>query len=119
MKNGIIILTTLFFGLVLNAQTDSINGKEYILKGKLVNGFDGLTPLCGILAWSTVVEFEIIEFSDSKYSQKLIPVIFTCPNSSFTNQFVEGKTYELVLKENFLNESDWTMLDSKKEIVKK
>jgi hypothetical protein len=119
MKTGIIILTTLFCGLILNAQTDSIKGKEYILKGKLVNGFDGLTPLCGILAWATVVEFEIIEFSDSEYSKKLIPVIFTCPNSSFTNKFMEGKTYELILKENYSNESDWTMLDSKKEILDK
>ena len=119
MKTGIIILTTLFCGLILNAQTDSIKGKEYILKGKLVNGFDGLTPLCGILAWATVVEFEIIEFSDSEYSKKLIPVIFTCPNSNFTNKFMEGKTYELILKENYSNESDWTMLDSKKEILDK
>jgi hypothetical protein len=32
---------------------------------------------------------------------------------------VEGRTYEMILKENYSNESDWTMLDSKKEILDK
>lgn len=119
MKSGIIILTILFCGLTQNFQTDSKNETKYILKGKLLNGFDGLTPLCGTLAWATVVEFEIIEFSDSEYIKKRIPIIFTCPNSNNSKQFEVGKTYELILTDKNPAKFEWTMLESRKEILNK
>ena len=119
MKSGIIILTILICGLTQNFQTDSKKETKYVLKGKLLNEFDGLTPLCGIVAWATVVEFEIIEFSDSEYLKKRIPIIFTCPSSNNNKQFEVGKTYELILTDKNPAEFEWTMLESKKEILNK
>ncbi|MCK7590931.1 hypothetical protein M0G43_10140 [Subsaxibacter sp. CAU 1640] len=117
MKSGIIILTILLCGLTQNFQSDSKKETKYILKGKLINGFDGLTPLCGISAWATVLEFEIIEFSDSEYIDKTIPIIFTCPNSKSNKQFKVGKTYELILTDKNPSKFEWTMLESKREIL--
>lgn len=103
----------------MNAQTDSKKENEYLLKGKLVSGFDKVTPLCGILAWATVVEFEIIEFSDFAYVKKRIPVIFRCPNRKMSRQFKRGKKYELILTDDNLTENEWTMLESNKDILTK
>ena len=117
MKNRIIIIVLLLCGLTLNAQTDSKNGTEYKLKGKLINGFDGLTPSCGILAWVTVVEFEILDFSYPEYKNKRIPVIFTCPNSKMSKSFKVGEIYELTLTDQNPAKFEWTMYESTKKIL--
>lgn len=117
MKSKILIFIILLYGFTSIAQTRDGKG-EYILKGKLVNGFDGLTPLCGVLAWATVTEFEIIEFSDPKYIGEKIPVIFTCPNSYHTNLFKVGEIYELILTKKGDLEK-WTFRDGKADILSK
>ena len=120
MKNRIIIILTLLFcGINLNAQKDSTQKKLYTLKGKLVTGFDKLTPECGMLAWATIVEFEVIEFSDSEYSKKKIPIIFTCPDSNITEEFVVGKIYDLILTDKNQSDFEYTMLESKQDILTK
>lgn len=119
MKSTIIIFIILFSGLMSNAQSDSKKEAEYILKGKLITEFDRFTPLCGVLAWATVVEFEIVEFTDKSFLGKKIPVIFTCPNSHHRDLFKVGKTYELILNTDKFDSSKWTFLEGKKEILSK
>ena len=119
MKNIVLIFIILFCGLKSYAQTDPKKAAEYNLKGKLITGFDGLTPLCGILAWATVVEFEIIEFTDTKYVGKKIPVVFTCPGSYHRDLFKVGNTYELILSTDKFDSSEWTFLEDRQEILYK
>ena len=120
MKNRIIIILTLLFcGITLNAQTDSTQTKLYTLKGKLVTEFDNLTPECGILAWATIVEFEVIDLSDSEYSKKKIPIIFTCPSSNITKEFKVGEIYELILTDKNQSDFEYTMLESQQDILTK
>ena len=106
-------------GLTLKSQTTLLTENEYLLKGHLITDFDRLTPLCGALAWATVAEFEIIEFTDGKYSHKKIPVIFTCPNSYHRDLFKVGRAYELIVSTDKYDFSKWVFLEDKKKILSK
>ncbi|MGX1928875.1 hypothetical protein [Flagellimonas sp. 2504JD4-2] len=117
MKRKILISTFLLFGLLSFSQKGD-EKVEYLLKGKLINGFDGLTPLCGVLAWATVTEFEIIEFSDKEYVGEKIPIIFTCPNSYHKNLFKVGGIYHMVLTQNE-DLKKWTFRNDKADILSK
>jgi hypothetical protein len=100
MKGIITLLTLIFTATIGFAQTDSIQGNQYELKGKIINEI-ALTPHCGTIAWGTVIEFEIIEFSKSDYTLDAIGVIFTCPEFQGDGFFEVGKIYTLtVLDEN-------------------
>ncbi|MGN7514681.1 MAG: hypothetical protein ACTHOM_09905 [Allomuricauda sp.] len=117
MKSKVVILVILLIGFTSSAQSE-IEESDYILKGKLINGFDGITPLCGVFAWATIVEFEIIEFSDSKYTGKEIPIIFACPNSNHSNLFKVGNIYNIILTKK-KDLSNWTFREEKLEILSK
>ena len=50
MKRIITILTLIFMTAIGFAQTDSIRGNQFELKGKIINEIS-LTPHCGTIAW--------------------------------------------------------------------
>jgi len=78
MKKIVLTLSFLiFFAFNLSAQTEKIKGQKYILKGKLLQTVE--IRLCGYFAFANVAEFEIINFSDSIYTRKKIPIIINCP----------------------------------------
>ena len=100
-----VFLTIIVFGY---AQTDSIKGNQYELKGKMITKVH--KPFaCGVVAWGYVWEFEIIEFSDSKYKNDSIGVIFTCPHLYGDGFFEIGKTYNLVLADKNQANFEWTI----------
>lgn len=103
MKKTLAILLFTFIAAISFAQTDSIRGKQFQLKGKIINHIQ-LTPHCGVVAWGTVIEFQIISFSDTSYKNDSIGVIFTCPEFYKNNFFEIGATYTLkVADENQAN----------------
>lgn len=117
MKNVITISILILFGF-FNIQNQTFAGKSsYTLKGKLINEFDNTTPYCGIIAFATVVEFEIIDFSDKEYLPKKIPVIFTCPASIDKSQYRLGEIYEFILTDENPALFEWSFLESKEDIL--
>ena len=90
------------------AQTDSIRGNQFELKGKIIKEIS-LTPHCGIVAWGTVIEFEIIEFSNSNYILDSICVIFTCPEFYDDGFFEVGKTYTITVADENQADFGWSI----------
>jgi len=96
--------TLLAFG-----QTDkAVRGQQFKLKGKIINEVS-LTPDCGTIAWGTIIEFEIIEFSDSDYKSNVIGVIVTCPEFYKANFFQVGQTYTMTLADENQADFGWTI----------
>jgi len=98
MIKTITLIFFLFTTLIGFTQKDSFSNKEYKFKGRIINEIT-LTPHCGYMAFGTVIEFEIIEFSNSEYNSDTIGVIFTCPEFYKKNFFKVGEIYSLTLKE--------------------
>ncbi len=96
MKKIILLYILMLSSILGIAQTDSIRGNQFELKGKIINEVP-LTAHCGIFAWGIVVEFEIIEFSDSTYLSDSIGVIFTCPAIFGEDFFEVGKMYTMTI----------------------
>ena len=115
MKNTLLILTFIITSLIGFAQTDLING-SYELKGKIINHIS-LPPDCGYVAWGTVIEFEIIQFTNPNYKSKSIGVIFRCPESYGDDFFEIGKTYTMSVVENSQTNFSWNIPN--KSILKK
>jgi len=99
----LIFVSSIGFG-----QVDSIRGNQFELKGKIINEI-ALTPHCGYLAFGTVIEFEIIEFSDSNYKQDSIAVVFTCPEFYEDGFFEVGKTYTITVADENQADFGWTI----------
>ena len=91
-----------------NAQTDSIKGNQFQLKGKIINEIY-LTPGCGVFAWGTVIEFEIIEFSKPGYSKSSVGIIVTCPEFLGESFFENGKVYHLTVADENQATFDWVI----------
>ncbi len=89
-------------------QADSIRGNQFELKGKIINRIS-LTPHCGFFAYGAVIEFEIIEFSDSNYKQDSIAVVFTCPEAYGDGFFEIGKTYTITVSDENKTDFEWTI----------
>lgn len=92
MKNVLSIIAFLLSAISIFAKSDSIRGQLFQLTGKMINEIS-MPPDCGLVAWGTVVEFQIIEFSDTSYKQDSIGVIFTCPEFYGDDFFEIGMTY--------------------------
>jgi len=90
----LLLLVFIFTGSPAGAQPDTTKGNQYTLKTKIIDRVD-MPPGCGRFAFATVVEMEVIRFSDASYTAKNIAVIFTCPEFYKNNFFEVGKTYEL------------------------
>ena len=111
-KQVLIFLTFLLLGLVTFAQTDSIQEKSYLLKGKIINEIS-LTPGCGYIKYGTVIEFEIVEFAELTYSEKEIGVIIRCPEFYKDNFFETGKLYEMTVSYEIRDSNSWTIPNHK------
>lgn len=109
-------LSFLLFSLIGLSLADSIRGKKFELKGKIINEIP-LTPHCGNLAFGTVIEFEIIEFSDSNYKRDTIGVIFTCPEFYENGFFEIGKTYVVTVADE--NQADFGWLIPNESVLTK
>ncbi len=99
----VILVSAIGFG-----QTDSIRGNQFELKGKIINEIS-LTPHCGYFAFGTVIEFEIIEFSDLNYKLDSIAVIFTCPEFYEDGFFEVGNTYTITVADENQADFGWTI----------
>ncbi|MFD2824444.1 hypothetical protein ACFS5M_12250 [Lacinutrix iliipiscaria] len=119
MKYQIMIIALFVLGLNSKTQSQFKIENDYLLKGKLLTKIDENIPQCGIASIATVVEFEIINFTDSSYSERIIPVIFACPNPNQSGLFEVGKTYEIVLNCNESDLSKWVFWESSKESLTK
>lgn len=108
LTTTLILLTSVTF-----AQTDSIRGRQFQLKGKLINEIS-LPPHCGTIAFATVIEFEIIEFSDSDYKSNTVGVIFTCPEFYKDNFFQVGATYIMTVADENQADFGWAILNESK-----
>ena len=116
MKYITCTLPFIMIGIIAYPRLLNKNGHTYCLKGKILNQENvnaiNLTPLCGIAAFATVVEFKIIELSDSSYNLPNIAVIFTCPAGSLTNSFFDLEVvYELEVSDYKQEESMWSMMN--------
>ncbi|WP_430413189.1 hypothetical protein [Kordia sp.] len=116
MKKIIFILTLICISTIGFSQTDSIKGNQFELTGKIINEIS-LTPHCGNFAFGTVVEFEIIEFSDSNYKGSSIGVIFTCPEFYKSGFFEIGKTYTITIADE--NQADFSWIIPNEYILNK
>jgi|GEM_PF-2636395 len=115
-RQVIAFLTFLLLGLVSSAQTDSIPEKTYLLKGKIINEIS-LPAGCGYIKYGTVIEFEIVKFTDITYSEKEIGVIIRCPDF-YENSFFElGKIYEMTVSYEISDSTGWT-IPNKKQLEK-
>lgn len=108
MNNIILTLILSILTLFTFAQTESIRGNQFELQGKLINEIT-LTPHCGIIAWGTVMEFEIIEFSDSSYKRNSIGVIFTCPEFYKDIFFELSEIYKITITDENLTNIEWAI----------
>lgn len=104
MLRKIVPFVLIFLCSIVIAQTDSIRGNQFELKGRIINDIY-LSPHCGIFAWGTVIEFEIIEFSDLDYERNSIGVVFTCPEFYENGFFDIGKIYNIKIADE--NQSDF------------
>ncbi|MEO8237329.1 MAG: hypothetical protein ABI576_04410 [Flavobacterium sp.] len=104
MKNYILLFIFSFFVFISEAQTKSVDSsKGHHLKGKIINKVN-LGAGCGYLKLASVIEFEIIEFTDQTYKQKEIGIIFRCPEFYGENFFEVGKVYEMNVEYEVENE---------------
>ena len=112
----LILLVFLIVGLKANSQEASIIGKQFQLIGK-ISGKVQLTPLCGTIAWGTVIEFEIAELRGISYPNKKIGIIVTCPEFYKDNFFEKGKTYKVIFSDRNQANFEWVIPD--KDLLKK
>src|SRR6266545_2964160 len=116
MKQTFIIVLSLIVGLTAYSQSDSIRGKQFQLTGKIIEKVQ-MTPPCGIFAWGTVVEFEVINLAGMTYPNKSIGIIITCPEFYKEEFFEKGKTYEVVFSDK--NQANFGWLIPNKDLLKK
>lgn len=109
------IILCLLCGLLAKAQNANIKGNQYVLKGKIIKKSDAFIQHCGTLAWAIVVELEIINFTNDRYTRKDIPVIFTCPLSYEKGFFNVGKVHTLKIADQKQTNFSWII--SNQEIL--
>lgn len=97
-------------GLKAAAQSDSLRGNQYFLRGTIINKV-GLPTACGIIAWATVVELKVIWYSDTAYKQNEVAVIFTCPELYGRDFFKKGKTYDIKVADTNQADFGWSIIN--------
>lgn len=97
-------------------QKATVRGKQFLLTGKVAEDVQ-LTPGCGIIAWGTVIEFEITKLVGMTYTKKVIGLIVTCPGDYKDNFFEKGKTYQAIFSN--MNQADFGWLIPNKELLSK
>ena len=94
MKCYIVISVFFLFVFVSQAQKKSADSEKHYLKGKIINKVD-IGANCGYLKLASIIEFEVIEFSNQAYKQTKIGIIFRCPEFYGEKFFEVGKIYEM------------------------
>lgn len=115
MKQALLILF-IAIGLSAYSQADSVRGKQFQLKGKIASAPER-TPLCGTIAWASVVNFEIVKIDGMTYGKKNIYIVVTCPEFYKNDFFQVGKTYNVVFSDSNQADFGWTIPN--KELLKK
>ena len=95
-------------GIIANRQKDStkIKNEDIRLTGKSV-GEIHLMPPCGIFAWATVLEFEVINIIGLTYKNKNIEIIVGCPDMYGDGFFENGKLYQVTFSLSGKSDSSW------------
>ncbi|HEX4957495.1 MAG TPA: hypothetical protein VFV46_04905 [Lacibacter sp.] len=96
MKKTLLIAFCIIISHISFCQKDSIRGQKFVLIGKILNQVKHKQK-CGVIAWATVVEFEIRKIAGMEYQNKTIGIISTCP-----------EIYEDILKPNTMYEVDFS-----------
>lgn len=78
------------------AQAETTNENFVILKGRILNE---VTITKGLKS-ATVIEFEILEFSDPTYTQKNIGILSCCTDAAEEGFYKVGTVYEMKLHGN-------------------
>ena len=110
MKESLILIFSLIFGLSTFSQKDSIRGNKFQLTGKIKTKVQ-MTPHCGTIAWGTVVEFTIIELNGMTYKNKSIGIIITCPEFYKEGFFEKGQAYQVVFSDKNQADFGWAILN--------
>ena len=90
---------------IANAQATNGEDIVYELKGKIVSDIN-LPPHCGVLAFSYVIEFEVVEVSGLPHSN-VIPVIVPCPEFYGENFFIKNESYTLKIADEDQVSYNW------------
>lgn len=87
-------------------QTDTATANWYHLTGRICSKVE-LTPHCGIFAFATVIELDIVYYSDTSYHGRRIAVIVTCPEMYKSGFFGKGNLYEMKIVDRNLAGFGW------------
>jgi hypothetical protein len=110
MKLILIIQFCFIVLFTFHCKSDSDQPKQFFLKGKIVDPVQ-LTPGCGVIAWGTVIEFEVVTLVGINYTNKKIGIIVTCPGDYEDNFFEPGKLYEVVFSDENQADFEWAMFN--------
>lgn len=72
----------------------------YKLKGKAISNYGRDDGCGGIFSNHGLKEFEIIDFSDSTYTEPIVAVVFGCPGSWLDSTYQPGEVYELLVTDS-------------------
>lgn len=108
MRHFLIIATVFFIAPALYSQSNAQKENRYTLKGRIINK-NTLPPHCGTTSMGTLLQIEIIDFSDKAYSSKIIDVIISRPESFNEGFFEAGKTYELRMSDQSKASLGWAI----------
>jgi hypothetical protein len=110
MKKAWITSILIIISTIGYSQTNPSSEAKFKLTGKLINEIV-FPPHCGYEAWGLIIEFKIIEYSNSKYTSDTIGVIFTCPEFYEDDFFETGKTYTLNLSNVNKSNFSWNIFN--------
>jgi hypothetical protein len=96
MKHFIATFMFSLFSLTVVAQTETANEDFVNMKGSILNEVE----ITKGLKSATVIEFEILEFSNPTYTQKYIGVISCCTDAAEEKFYKVGTIYEVKLRGN-------------------
>ena len=111
MKHSILVLIFFLCSLSSLAQTESKNDFIF-LTGKIINEVQITQGMYN----ATVIEFEIIKYSDASYTQKNIGVVSCCPDIKGSEFYATGKIYEVKLRTN--NSEELYFIANRSELEK-
>jgi hypothetical protein len=94
MRKIAIIFTFLIYCLQAEAQISTQNKNLFQLEAKMISGLDKGAG-CGRFKLATVLEFQIIKFSDKTYKMRNIGIVIRCAEFYGKDFFEVGKTYKL------------------------
>ena len=108
MRHFLIIAFIFFIAPSLCGQSNVHKETRYTLKGRIITK-NPLPPHCGTSSMGTLIQFEIIDFSDRAYTGKSIDVIISSPESFNEGFFETGNIYELKMSDKSKASLGWAI----------